>query len=62
MGLDIRLPIGMMFSLMGPILVATGYLEGTPLNVQAGSVMGLFGLTMIVLSLPSRKRGGPLAP
>ncbi len=50
MGLDIRLPIGLMFVLMGPILVVTGALEGTPLNVQAGSCIALFGLIMLGLA------------
>ena len=51
-----------MFGLMGPILVATGYVDGTPLNIQVGSVMGLFGLTMLATSRAGRHPDGGIRP
>lgn len=50
MGLDIRLPIGLMFGTFAPILMVTGYLTQTPINLYSGLAMGVFGLGMLVLS------------
>ena len=64
MGLDIRLPIGMMFSLLGALLViyglATGstdiYASSLGLNVNLwwGLVLFLFGAVMLGFALGSR--------
>ena len=56
MGLDIRLPIGMMFGLLGPVLIVTGLLEDTPLNIWSGGAMFLFGATMLGLGLQGQRR------
>jgi hypothetical protein len=56
MGLDIRLPIGMMFSILGPILVVTGLVNGTPLNTYTGSAMLVFGLLMLIFGIAGQKR------
>ena len=65
MGLDIRLPIGMMFSLLGALLaiygLATGsdnviYKSSLDLNVNLwwGLVLFLFGAVMLFFALLSR--------
>ena len=57
MGLDIRFPIGMMFTLIGLLLVGTGLLTGTDaemyksslginINLVWGAVLFLFGALM----------------
>lgn len=51
MGLDIRLPIGLMFCLMGPLLLGTGLAEGSPLSARTGGAMLLFGGVMLALGL-----------
>jgi len=66
MGLDIRLPIGMMFSLLGAILaiygVATGsdsdmYSSSLGINVNLwwGLVLFFFGAIMLFLALKDRR-------
>jgi membrane protein implicated in regulation of membrane protease activity len=68
MGLDIRLPIGMMFSLLGALLaiygLATGsdsgmYSSSLNLNVNLwwGLVLFVFGAVMLVFALRSRFSG-----
>ena len=65
MGLDIRLPIGMMFSLLGAILVIYGLVTGgdsemykSSLNVNVnliwGAVLFLFGAVMLTFALIAR--------
>ena len=65
MGLDIRLPIGMMFSLLGALLsiygVATGsdsdmYKSSLDLNVNLwwGLVLLVFGAVMLAFALRAR--------
>lgn len=56
MGLDIRLPIGMMFGLLGPVLIVTGLLEDTALNVWSGASMLTFGAVMLALGLREQRR------
>lgn len=57
MGLDIRYPIGMMFTLLGLVLVGTGFLTANDtamyqpslsinINLVWGSVLLVFGLLM----------------
>ena len=65
MGLDIRLPIGMMFSLLGAILVIYGLATGsdtelykssldTNINLWWGGVLFLFGAIMLFFALRAR--------
>lgn len=56
MGLDIRLPIGLMFSILGPILVVTGLVDKTPLNTYTGSAMLVFGALMLIFGIAGQKR------
>ena len=62
MGLDIRLPIGLMFSLIGVLLVITGLANGADprsLNINIdlwwGLVLLIFGALMLLGALRSRK-------
>ena len=59
MGLDIRLPIGLMFVLSGVLLVMNGLLAdfsiyhrslGININLWWGLVLVVFGLTMLFLA------------
>lgn len=67
MGLDIRYPIGMMFTLIGLLLSGTGLLQGgsvsiagLPLGVNInlvwGAVLLLFGLVMWGSAIRSKGR------
>jgi predicted benzoate:H+ symporter BenE len=56
MGLDIRLPIGLMFSILGAILVITGLVGNTSLNTQTGGAMLVFGVVMLVLGIRGQRR------
>jgi len=58
MRLDIRLPIGLMFTVLGALLVVVGLLggksfleqsQGTNVNLWWGIVMLVFGVVMFVL-------------
>jgi hypothetical protein len=62
MGLDIRLPIGMMFSLIGALLIVYGLVTGSDLamyqaslnlnvNLGWGAVLFLFGAVMLFFGL-----------
>lgn len=62
MGLDIRLPIGLMFTILGLLLVGYGLLGdktiyahslGININLWWGLVMLLFGLVMLALGRKS---------
>ena len=64
MGLDIRLPIGFLFSIFGVLLVAFGALSdkaiyerslGININLEWGVVMLVFGAVMLVLGRPKSK-------
>jgi hypothetical protein len=59
MGLDIRLPIGLMFSILGLLLAGFGFFGdqsiyrrslGINMNLWWGIVMLAFGLIMLVMS------------
>jgi hypothetical protein len=56
MGLDIRLPIGLMFTILGPILIVTGIVDGTSLNTYTGSAMLAFGVIMLVFGILGQRR------
>lgn len=66
MGLDIRLPIGMMFSLIGVLLAINGFLTrgdaamyarslGYNINLWWGVFLIVFGLLMLVPALLKKK-------
>lgn len=73
MGLDIRLPIGLMFSILGVLLVGLGLLGdksiytrslGININLWWGLVMLIFGVVMLWLgkrATPSRRSGSDKA-
>jgi hypothetical protein len=65
MNLDIRLPIGMMFSLLGALLAIYGFATGSDgdmykssldinVNLWWGLVLFLFGATMLFFALRAR--------
>ena len=68
MGLDLRMPLGLMFVTVGALLLGYGaftwhsdiYLQsmGENVNVIWGSIMVLFGALMLLLALRSRGRRG----
>ncbi len=73
MGLDIRWPIGLMFGLVGAMLVAYGALTSNTdmyqrsldinINLRWGLVLLVFGLWMLVMAWrASRKATTPPAP
>ncbi len=68
MGLDIRLPIGLMFAIIGALLLAFGLLTandgriytrslGVNVNLWWGLTMLLFGIVMIVLGRRATAKG-----
>lgn len=67
MGLDIRIPLGMMFTIVGGMLVAFGAVTrgstiyasslGVDVNLAWGAVMLVFGLLMLGGGLRGRRRG-----
>lgn len=67
MGLDIRLPIGMMFSLIGAVMVVYGLITGSNkelyhrsldinINLWWGLVLLAFGVIMFVCSRRAAKK------
>ena len=59
MGLDVRLPIGMLFTVLGLLLTAFGFLSnpslyaqslGVNVNLRWGMVLFFFGLFMLYLA------------
>jgi len=66
MGLDIRLPIGLMFSLIGVLLIVTGLVNGADvrslninINLIWGVVLLVFGALMLLGAVRSRKTPPP---
>jgi len=66
MGIDIKIPIGLMFSILGLILTIFGLFTnsdtvlyqrslGTNINLWSGAGMLIFGLVMLGLAYKSRK-------
>ena len=66
MGLDIRLPIGMMFSLIGALLAVSGFITrgdaamyhrslDININLWWGIALLVFGLLMLIPALLARK-------
>jgi hypothetical protein len=72
MSLDLRIPMGLMFTLVGAILVAFGAATngsaiydsslGINANFWWGLVLLAFGLTMFILGRRSQKRLASLPP
>ena len=61
MGLDIRWPIGLMFTLIGALLVITGLVQGPDarsLNINIDLVWGIILLVFGVLMLVGAAWGG----
>jgi protein-S-isoprenylcysteine O-methyltransferase Ste14 len=70
MGLDIRLPIGLMFSLIGIILVVYGFMTGSDaemykrsldmnINLIWGCLLLVFGLAMLISAKMAAKGNKP---
>jgi hypothetical protein len=70
MNFDLRLPIGIMFSLFGAIIAIFGLATngsdiykthslGININLVWGIVLLVFGLFMLFLALRGRKKSGP---
>jgi len=68
MGIDIKLPIGLMFSILGAVLTIYGFVTKSDpdiyqkslninINLWTGIIMLVFGLGMILASLLQRKEG-----
>jgi len=64
MGLDIRWPIGLMFTLIGVLLVITGFTDGTSprlpnINIDLiwGIVLLVFGVAMLLGAISGKKQG-----
>jgi len=66
MGIDIKLPIGLMFSILGAVLTIYGFVTKSDpdiyqkslninINLWTGIIMLVFGLGMILASLLQRK-------
>jgi hypothetical protein len=64
MGLDIRWPIGLMFSLIGALLIIAGITDGTPprplgvnIDLVWGVVLLIFGGLMLFGAMSGKKQG-----
>jgi hypothetical protein len=68
MGLDLRLPIGLIFTLLGALLVVYGLVTGSDaelyqrslglnINLIWGGVILLFGALMLGFALAARRSG-----
>jgi hypothetical protein len=72
MGLDIRIPIGLMFSILGAVLVIYGSVSnpqiyrdhslGVNINLIWGAVIFVFGLIMLLLAWLGRKARPDIPP
>ena len=63
MGLDIRWPIGIMFTLIGVLLIITGFIDGASprslglnINKRWGLVLLVFGISMLLGALRGKKQ------
>ena len=67
MGLDLRVPIGLLFSVLGALLIGYGFIHPglraplTPvnLNLYAGLGMLAFGVSMLLLAARGRRAWPP---
>jgi hypothetical protein len=65
MGLDIRWPIGLMFTLIGALLAVFGLVKGSEsislginINLIWGAVLLVFGVLMLLGALKGKKEDG----
>ena len=67
MGLDVRVPVGLMFTTMGALLLAYGVFGdqsiygrslGININLVWGSVLLVFAVCLLILSARARSRRG----
>lgn len=56
MGLDVRVPIGLMFVLLGAILIGAGFSCASSLDRWAGGAMLGFGATLLAIVSSSVQR------
>jgi hypothetical protein len=68
MGLDIRWPIGLMFTLLGVLLVGYGVIKsadsislGVNINLIWGVVLLVFGVGMLIGAIRGSKKNPPSA-
>lgn len=66
MGLDIRWPIGLMFTLIGALLTVFGLVKKTEsisldinINLVWGLVLLVFGAFMVIMAWRGSKKSGP---
>ncbi len=70
MGLDIRWPIGLMFTLIGAMLFIFGLVSGSDtelykrsldinVNLRWGGVLLVFGVAMLIMAWRGRRAGPP---
>lgn len=62
MGLDIRLPIGLMFCVLGPILLISGVTGGEGLSTRTGAAMLGFGAFMLIFGVRGQRRAASSQP
>jgi hypothetical protein len=71
MNFDLRLPLGLMFTLYGAMLTIYGFISdpaiyqkslGMNVNLGWGFVLLVFGVLMLVFALKARKSNGTLPP
>jgi 4-amino-4-deoxy-L-arabinose transferase-like glycosyltransferase len=60
-GLDIRVPIGLMFALLGPILLGTGLVQHVSLSATTGAAMTAFAALMLTLGIRGQRRSNARA-
>ena len=68
MGLDLRWPIGLMFSIIGTLLTVNGLLTrggeqyhrslGINVNLRWGLVLLVFGIFMLIMAIKGSKNAG----
>ncbi len=64
MGLDLRWPIGLMFSIIGALLAITGLVTdhrslGININLIWGIVLLVFGAFMLIMAIKGKSKSGP---
>jgi hypothetical protein len=64
MGLDLRWPIGLMFTLIGVLLTIAGLVSdqrslGININLIWGIVLLVFGALMLLAAMKGKKKSGP---
>jgi hypothetical protein len=73
MGLDLRWPIGLMFTLIGAMLAITGLITGSDaemykrslginINLRWGLVLLAFGVFMLLMAMKGSKSAGASQP